>query len=177
MTVDVYAKGLDPGHVACDFGARHFELTIRDASGGGDDFVLRKELFADIEPAASRVEVLRTKVEVTLKKAAPAAWPGLEAAAAGVAPPSFCDPCACRRAAALCRRSPPPSWMPRVRCAQTLLSAARGSRAHGPLAPLSLTTTTPSRSQRRRPRSSRPTPRPRRRRRASARTGAPWRRR
>ena len=49
--------------------------------GGQEEYALRVQLFAEIVPSESRWELLSTKVEVRLKKAAPGLWPRLEEAA------------------------------------------------------------------------------------------------
>jgi len=60
-----------------------------------------------VVPAESRHELLKNKVEVRLRKAAPATWPKLEAGAAAPVATNFSDPALAH----------PPSYPSSARCA------------------------------------------------------------
>lgn len=99
VVVDVYAKALPTERFEADFSETRLRLAVlRDAAAraeeaadgegqGGDqgekeegpEWELDVELFGPVDVSACRFEILRTKVEVTLRKAeAGKAWPTLE---------------------------------------------------------------------------------------------------
>ena len=88
VVVDVYAKGVSRDRVQAEFGAQSLRLAVLDAFGGAVEYELAvPRLYAEVVAASCRVQVLSTKVEVTLVKAdAALAWPSLEASGALAAP-------------------------------------------------------------------------------------------
>ncbi|MEW5312716.1 MAG: hypothetical protein WDW38_004329 [Sanguina aurantia] len=80
-TVDIYAKALPRDRVRVNFQPSHLSVVIVDATGV-EEYQLEVDLFGKVEPSACRVEVLRSKIEITMAKTDAAQWGGLEAPAA-----------------------------------------------------------------------------------------------
>ncbi|MEW5299623.1 MAG: hypothetical protein WDW36_002619 [Sanguina aurantia] len=80
-TVDIYAKALPRDRVRASFQPTHLSVSIVDGAGV-EEYRLEVELFGKVEPSACRVEVLRSKIEITMAKIDAAQWGGLEAPAA-----------------------------------------------------------------------------------------------
>ncbi|KAK9825474.1 hypothetical protein WJX81_007655 [Elliptochloris bilobata] len=92
MEVAVLAKNLTPERTRVDIQPRHLRIAILSPEGE-PEYELDLDLAGEVVPAESRHELLKTKVEVRLRKATPATWPALEAAS-GASPvaTNFSDP-------------------------------------------------------------------------------------
>mmetsp|Transcript_5272 Transcript_5272/g.11551 ORF Transcript_5272/g.11551 Transcript_5272/m.11551 type:complete len:392 (+) Transcript_5272:110-1285(+) len=85
VTVDVYAKNIAKEAVSCHFEQQHLNFAIKDAEGG-EEYKLDVDLYGKIFPEQCKVEVLKTKIEVTMVKADNTQWGTLEKSNKVVAP-------------------------------------------------------------------------------------------
>ncbi|WFD30027.1 Cochaperone protein [Malassezia sp. CBS 17886] len=86
VTVSLYAKGVQPDDVTAATTADSLRVTIAAREGAAAESLTLSPLAGSIVPGSECVQVLRTKVDVTLDKAPPlATWPALTGAHA-VAP-------------------------------------------------------------------------------------------
>jgi len=83
--VSVFAKGVKKDNITVDFGEQSLSVQIKLADS--NSYVLDLELADSIDPSQSSFEVLSTKIEIKLKKAASLKWDTLEKPA-GVSPVS-----------------------------------------------------------------------------------------
>lgn len=74
------AKNLTNDQVVVTMEAEHLRVVIKYTLNGEqkEEVVIDKDLFAAIDPAASKVSVLKPKVEIVLTKVEKEIWPGLE---------------------------------------------------------------------------------------------------
>lgn len=80
VEVNVLAKGLATEHVGATIESKRLTVSVA-AEGGPHEGVLDIALHSEVDPAASRFAVLRTKIEIVLVKATPGQqWPSLDAA-------------------------------------------------------------------------------------------------
>lgn len=84
VVITLYAKGVPKDAVGIDL--KDDSVSLQFPLAGGADFAFTLDpLFAQIDPSASKVSVLSTKIEVTLRKrVAGQKWNALEAPAAGL---------------------------------------------------------------------------------------------
>ncbi|KAL2913728.1 Cochaperone protein [Polyrhizophydium stewartii] len=68
VTVSVFIKNLDPANVSMELAPRNLTLRIKSAASASTETVLDFDLLLAVVPAESAYEVLKTKVEVRLKK-------------------------------------------------------------------------------------------------------------
>jgi len=73
--VAVFAKKIDESSVHVDFAPR--ELVIEFTFDPQKRYAATIPLYEEIDPAASRYEILSTKLEITMKKANGVSWPVL----------------------------------------------------------------------------------------------------
>lgn len=80
VELNVLAKGLPKDRVTVKIGKQNVAVTVVDANGH-PEYELDVELYAPVDPDASKYEVLGSKIEVALVKAVPGMhWADLEAA-------------------------------------------------------------------------------------------------
>jgi len=80
VEVNILAKGASKEHVDVSIEDKNLRISILD-DAGMQEFVLNEGLHGEVDPAASRYEILRTKIEVILKKKVPGQqWASLDAA-------------------------------------------------------------------------------------------------
>ncbi|KAI8930187.1 SGS domain-containing protein [Entophlyctis helioformis] len=68
VTVSVFIKNVDPATLTVDMAARSLSLHIRPSAASSETVVDFDPLAHPILPSESKVEVLKTKIEVSLKK-------------------------------------------------------------------------------------------------------------
>ncbi|KAH6565809.1 hypothetical protein BASA60_009762 [Batrachochytrium salamandrivorans] len=69
ITISVFIKNVDSSNLTVDMGSRSVSLHISNpASGASSEIMMDFELLLPILPSESTYEVLRTKIEVKLKK-------------------------------------------------------------------------------------------------------------
>jgi len=76
VIVTVFAKGLAEKDVKPDIKAKSVELALN--LGNGREHQMFFDLFGEIDTAASTMNVMKTKIELKLKKKAEIQWEGLE---------------------------------------------------------------------------------------------------
>jgi suppressor of G2 allele of SKP1 len=86
VEVAVLAKGLPPERVNVDIQEDQLCITTKDEAGK-QDYELKADLFGKVDPAASKWELLKTKIEVRLRKADSLHWGDLQRKS-GTAPAS-----------------------------------------------------------------------------------------
>lgn len=91
VMVTVFAKGVAEDTASLDLQPTSMELAIK--LGNGSEYQLALELFSDIDPDASMMTVMKTKIEMKLKKKNDdVQWEGLEKAVAMEALSAMADP-------------------------------------------------------------------------------------
>ncbi|BDA41785.1 Protein SGT1 homolog [Coccomyxa sp. Obi] len=77
VEVDVLAKNLTPDRFHMDIDERKLHVVVKSPEGE-QEYELNVDLYDAVVPSESKFELLKTKVEIQLKKASPVAWPTLE---------------------------------------------------------------------------------------------------
>ena len=94
VTIDIYAKNIDKGRVACSFTDTHLLFSIKSNEPGSTEieYSLDVELYGRIVPSDCKYEVLKTKIEITMIKAdIHIAWASLEKSSK-IAAPNYSTP-------------------------------------------------------------------------------------
>lgn len=67
VTVDIFIKNLDPSQVTVEYVPSSLGISIKTSDSA--ETALNFDLFMDVEPAGCKYSVLKSKIEITLKKA------------------------------------------------------------------------------------------------------------
>lgn len=86
VMANVYSKNIDRSTSSIEFLPQTLKVKLQFKDG--NHFFKDIELFGEVDPARCKFEFLSTKVEVTLIKATPITWEGLEPTQEGTAPAS-----------------------------------------------------------------------------------------
>ncbi|CAL8460786.1 g317 [Coccomyxa elongata] len=90
VEVDILAKNLTPDRFHMDIEERKLHIVVKSPEGE-QEYELNVDLYDAVVPSESKFELLKTKVEIQLKKASPLAWPTLEKSEKKIAA-NFSDP-------------------------------------------------------------------------------------
>ena len=79
MNISVLAKNLRPEDVIIDMSTSSLKVIVKHTSPAEEEeVVIDTKLFAAIDPAQSKVDIRKAKVEISLWKAVADVWPSLE---------------------------------------------------------------------------------------------------
>lgn len=77
VEVAVLAKNMTKERVDIQIDKQHLRVVIRDAEGE-QEYELDLDLYGEVDPAASKYDLLKSKTEIRLKKSGAIKWPTLE---------------------------------------------------------------------------------------------------
>jgi suppressor of G2 allele of SKP1 len=90
MCISVLAKNVDSENASITMETNRLRVVLK--RGDTDEVVIDKQLYANIDPAASKYDVRKTKIEISLVKYEKQNWPSLEGTASAIAPVSATPP-------------------------------------------------------------------------------------